>query len=244
MRDAESHPVALRSPRRIPLWIKILHTGFLCVLVPYYWHDYGPTNFLYFCDVSLFMALVALWTEKSIWASMPAVGILLPQALWMVDFLGGFVGWQITGMTAYMFSDTIPLFTRGLSLFHFWLPLFLLWIISRLGYDRRAFWNWAALALVLMLVCYFLMPPPPPPTDNPNLPVNINYVYGLDDEKPQEWMPPLAYLALTMVGVPLFVFLPTHLVLRRVFCQPTESRPVRNAACGPPFCNGGGIRAK
>jgi len=33
---------------RIPLWVKILYTGFMCVLVPYYWHDYGPTNFLYF----------------------------------------------------------------------------------------------------------------------------------------------------------------------------------------------------
>lgn len=60
-------------------------------------------------------ALVAVWTEKSIWASMPAVGILLPQAFWMADFLGGIVGRHLTGMTAYMFSDTIPLFTRGLS---------------------------------------------------------------------------------------------------------------------------------
>lgn len=225
MANAESHLVALRGRGRIPLWVKILYTGFVCVLVRYYWHDYGPTNFLYLCDVCLFMALVALWTERSIWASMPTVGILLPQTLWMVDFLGGFVGWHITGMTAYMFSDTIPLFTRGLSLFHFWLPLFLLWILSRLGYDRRAFWNWMVLAWVLILVCYFLMPPPPPPPDNPNLPVNINYVYGLNEEKPQEWMPPLAYLALIMVGMPLCVLLPTHLILRTVFPEAIVKQP-------------------
>jgi len=227
---------------RIPLWVKILYTGFLCVLVPYYWHCYGPTNFLYYCDVALFMALVAVWTEKSVWASMPAVGILLPQTLWMVDFLGGFVGWHITGMTAYMFSDSIPLFTRGLSLFHFWLPLFLLWIIGRLGYDRRAFWNWVVLAWVLMLVCYFFMPEPPASPDNPNQPVNINYVWGPSGQKKQEWMPPLAYLGLLIVGLPICVFFPTHLVLGRVFSQATANPSRSNAACGFPVRNEGGIR--
>ena len=207
---------------RIPLWFKALFTGFVCVLVPYYWHDYGPTNFLYFCDVALFMALVAVWTERSIWASMPTVGILLPQTLWMVDFLGGFVGLHVTGMTAYMFSDRIPLFTRALSLFHFWLPLFLLWIISRLGYDRRALAYWTVLAWVLMLICYFLMPEPPAPPDNPNQPVNINYVWGPSGQRKQEWMPPLAYLASMLFGLPICAFLPAHLLLRTVF-QPSPS---------------------
>ena len=59
----------LRSPR-IPLWVKLLYTAFLCVLVPYYWSAYGPTNFLYYCDVALFMTLAALWTESALLASM------------------------------------------------------------------------------------------------------------------------------------------------------------------------------
>jgi hypothetical protein len=159
-------------------------------------------------------------------ASLPAGGILLPQALWMVDFLGGFVGLQATGMTAYMFSEDIPLFTRALSLFHFWLPLLLLWLLSRLGYDGRAFRRWTILAWALMLICYFLMPAPPAPADNPNLPVNINYVYGLNGEKPQQWMPPLAYLALLMVGLPICVFLPTHLIVAMVFRQRPSTEDV------------------
>jgi hypothetical protein len=202
---------------RIPLWVKIAYTAFVCVLVPHYWHDYGPTNFLYYCDVALLMALAAVWTEKALWASMPAVGILLPQALWMVDFLGGIAGLPVTGMTSYMFDANIPLFTRGLSLFHFWLPLFLIGLLLWLGYDRRALVGWTVLAWVLMLVCYYRMPAPPPPADNPNLPVNINYVYGLSDEKPQEWMHPNAYFAMLLVGLPACIFLPTHLILRRVF---------------------------
>ncbi len=70
-----------REPIAPPLWLKLAYSAFLAVLVPYYLKAYGPTNFLYFCDVALLMALVALWTESPIWASIPAVGILLPQSL-------------------------------------------------------------------------------------------------------------------------------------------------------------------
>jgi hypothetical protein len=205
------------SASRIPFWVKLLYTTFVAVMVPYYLRCYGPTNFLYYCDVAVLMALVAVWREDSLWASMPAVGILLPQTFWIIDFLGELVGLPMTGMTSYMFKPTIPLFTRGLSLFHFWLPLFLVWIIWRLGYDRRAFLAWTVLAWVLMLICYFLMPAPPAPLDNPNLPVNIDYVYGMSDTEPQTWMPPLRYLGLLMVGLPICIFLPTHLLLRSNF---------------------------
>jgi hypothetical protein len=68
-----------------------------------------------------------------------------------------------------------------------------------------------------MLICYFFMPLPPAPADNLNLPVNINYVYGLSDAQPQTWMPPLLYLACMMVGLPLLFFLPTHFLLQRMF---------------------------
>ena len=202
---------------RVPLAVKLLYTAFVAVLVPYYWAAYGPTNFLYFCDVALLLGLAALWLESPLLASMPAVGILLPQALWCADFLGGLVGLPITGMTGYMFSPELPLLTRGLSFFHFWLPFLLVWLVWRLGYDPRALVGWTALAWLLVLVCYFLMPAPPAPADNPNLPVNINYVYGLSDERPQEWMPPLLYLTLLMAALPVALFLPAHLLLRRAF---------------------------
>ena len=101
------------SRSRIPLWVKLLYTGFVAVMVPYLLHCYGPTNFLYYCDVAVLMTLVAVWREDPLWASMPAVGILLPQTFWIVDFLARAVGLPMTGMTAYMFSPTIPLFTRA-----------------------------------------------------------------------------------------------------------------------------------
>lgn len=205
------------APGRIPLWVKVAYTAFVAVLVPFYWVTYGPTNFLYFCDVALLMALVALWWEKPLLASMPAVGILIPQAVWMADFLGGTVGRPLIGMTAYMFDEKLSLFARGLSFFHFWLPLLLLWAVWRMGYDRRALLGWTVLAWALQLICYFAMPAPPAPPENPNVPVNINYVYGFNEAGPQIWMAPGAFLALMMVGMPLLVFLPTHAALNWAF---------------------------
>lgn len=209
------------SPRppgaRLPVWLKLAYTAFVCVLVPKYWIDYGPTNFLYFCDVAVFLTLAAVWTERSLFASMAAVGILLPQALWMADFLAAAVGLPLTGMTAYMFDAKIPLFTRGLSFFHFWLPILLVVLVWRLGYDRRALPAWTVLAWGLLIVCFFLMPAPPAPAENPNLPVNINYVHGMSDAKPQEWMPPFAWFGLLLVGLPTLLYVPTHFGLRQVF---------------------------
>ncbi len=49
--------------RRIPLAVKLAFTGFTAVLVPFYWITYGPTNFLYYCDVALLLTLAAVWTE-------------------------------------------------------------------------------------------------------------------------------------------------------------------------------------
>jgi hypothetical protein len=72
---------APRQPGRIPFWVKVSYTAFVGVLVPYYWAAYGPTNFLYFCDVALVMTLAAVWAESPLLASMPAIGILLPQVV-------------------------------------------------------------------------------------------------------------------------------------------------------------------
>lgn len=201
----------------MPWVVKLLYTAFVGTLVPYYWQAYGPTNFLYFCDVALLLTLGAVWTENALLASLPAVGILLPQTFWCVDFLCGVFGFHPIGLTSYMFNPSLSLFTRGLSFFHFWLPFLIGWLVWRLGYDRRAFWGWTGLATVLMLISYTSLPAPPAPAATPNLPVNIDYVFGFSDQAPQHWLPPVVFLGLLLVAMPLCIFLPTHLVLRRVF---------------------------
>ena len=199
---------------RVPLWLKLAYTAFMAVLVPVYWHFYGPTNFLYFCDVSLFLTLVGVWLEWPLPISMCAVGLLAPQTFWVIDFLAGTVGITFTGMTAYMFKHESSLFLRALSLFHGWLPFLLAWLVWRLGYDRPGFLYWTLLALALKLVCFFFMPTPHP---NPGLtPVNINYVWGMSDTAPQTWVSPRVWLAGMLIGMPLLLYIPTHLLLDRV----------------------------
>lgn len=206
--------VAVLAPPRVPLALKLAFTVFMAVLVPFYWITYGPTNFLYFCDVAMFFTLAALWTESPLLASMPAVGLIVPQFVWCVDFVAGCFGISLLGMTDYMFDPGIALFARGLSSFHAWLPFVLLFLVARLGYDRRAFLYWTALAWALLAVCYLLLPAPPPDPARPNVPVNINYVYGFSDTAAQAWMPGWAWLALLFVGLPLLVFWPTHRTLQ------------------------------
>lgn len=198
---------------RIPLWLKLAYTAFMAVLVPVYWVKYGPQNFLYFCDIALFLTLAGLWREDRLLLSMPAVGILAPQMLWLADYLAHFAGLSITGVTSYMFDATKSHFLRGLSLFHGWLPILLIWCVWRLGYDRRAFWAWTWIAWIVLLVCFKFMPGPMP---NPgDMAVNINYVFGMDDTKAQTMMHPLLWLAMLMIVQPFGLALPVHLLLSR-----------------------------
>ena len=205
----------LPAEPRLPLPLKIAFTAFMAVMVPFYWLTYGPTNFLYFCDVAMFMTLAAVWTEKPLLAAMPAVGIVLPQMLWCLDFVGTAVGKPVVGMTAYMFDEGIPRFARGISLFHAWLPFLLLYLVRKLGYDRRALVAWTVLAWTLIAISYAFIPAPPALASAPNAPVNINYVYGLSDAGPQTFMPQPAWLALLVVALPVAIFAPTHAFLRR-----------------------------
>ena len=198
---------------RIPLVLKLGYTAFMAVLVPVYWHYYGPTNFLYFCDVAMILTLIAIWPENALLISTCAVGILVPQTIWVVDFLSTAAGFPLTGMTSYMFDPSHSLFLRLLSLFHGWLPFLLVYLVWRTGYDRRGFWSWTLLSSALLFICFFAMPPPTP---DPGLtPVNINYVWGPSDTAAQTWVPPYVWFAALLVGLPFIGYAPVHFLLSR-----------------------------
>jgi hypothetical protein len=209
-------PVVVQ-PHKIPLAAKVAGAAFLAVLIPIYLHTYGPANFLWFCDTALILTVVGMWLESSLLISMCAVGILLPQGLWLVDCGGNLLGLHLIGLTNYMFDRQLPLFTRGLSLFHGWLPLLLVWLLFRLGYDKRALFAWTGLAAGLVFVCYFFTPPAGAHLANPNLPININYLYGFNDRQPQHWVNQNLYVILWLGVLWLVFYLPTHLALRRIF---------------------------
>jgi hypothetical protein len=170
-----------------------------------------------------------MWLESSLLISMCSVGILLPQCLWLADFGGNLLGIHLLGLTGYMFEPGLPLFTRGLSLFHGWLPLLLVWLLVRLGYDKRALSVWTGLAAGLVLVCYLFTPPAGAHLANPNIPINLNYIYGFNDRQPQHWVNQNLYVILWLGVLWLVAFLPTHLALRHIFAAPPPAAGLKLA---------------
>lgn len=191
----------------IPISLKLSYTLFVCLLVPIYWRQYGLVNFLWFSDIALLVLVPALWLESPLLISMMALAVVLPELAWNVDYFFRLAtGVSLIGLTSYMFDATIPPFIRGLSLFHVALPVILIWMLSLLGYDGRALlWQTLVAAAVLPL-SYFL--------SNPR--ENVNWVYGLG-EKPQTKVPAPLFVLFLMLLFPVGVYLPTHLLLDRIF---------------------------
>ena len=189
----------------LPLWPKLLMTAWLAMLVPVYWRRYGPSNFLWFSDLALIIITAALWLESRLLASIAALAALVPEIGWNIDFLSGLAtGRYPIGIAGYMRGPRLPRWLRGLSLFHIPLVPLLLWLIRRLGYDRRALPVQTSVTLIVLPLSRVLSKPQD----------NINWVYGFGD-RPQTLLPPRLYLALLMLGVPLLILLPTHAALSR-----------------------------
>jgi hypothetical protein len=191
----------------IPIGLKIVYTLFVCVLVPIYWRQYGPANFLWFSDIALLVMVPALWMENALLASMMAVSIVTLEAIWNIDFFVRLAtGRSFIGLSAYMFDPNIPLFIRSLSFFHVGLPLLLIWTVHRLGYDRRA-WLCQTILSALVLPLSYLV-------SNPR--ENVNWSYGFG-EKPQHFLPGPLLVVLLMVAFPIVIYLPTHFVFIKLF---------------------------
>jgi len=191
----------------IPLGLKVGYTIFVCALVTIYWREYGPANFLWFSDIALLALVPALWLENALLVSMLAISVVFFEALWNLDFFFRLAtGKSLIGLSAYMFDLGIPLFIRGLSSFHILLPLLLLWMLHRLGYDHRAFLWQTIVALVILPLSYLVS----------NAQENVNWVYGLGENR-QRILPAPLFLILLMLLFPLAVYLPTHLLFARIF---------------------------
>ena len=189
----------------IPLWLKLSYTAFVVVTVAVYSVKYPLWNFLWGSDIALIATVPALWLESSLLASMMFIGILLPEIVWNLAFFGRLLtGKRWVGLTDYMFDPTKPRYLRAISLFHVFLPPLLLWMVARLGYDSDALLGQTLLTWVLLPLTYRLADPKVE---------NVNWVFGWTS-KPQTRIPPLAYLGLLMIGSPLLIYLPTHLVLK------------------------------
>ena len=188
---------------RIPLALKIAWTIFVLIWAPIYWKQYGPQNFLYYCDLGNLLILLGLWTESRLIISWQAVGLLVVQTLYVVDLLGALLsGRYVFGGTEYMFDPAIPIPVRAVGLYHAVVPVLLLWAVRRLGYDARA-WKWQTVLMLIVAPINFFWRPA----------YNVNLVRGIGHE--QHLMPAWLYFIGYLIVVPLVIYWPTHAGLRR-----------------------------
>ncbi|HYM76823.1 MAG TPA: hypothetical protein VE377_12660 [Candidatus Dormibacteraeota bacterium] len=187
---------------RLPLWLKIGWTLWLIVWAPVYWRQYGPQNFLFFCDIGNVLIGLGLWLESPLIFSWVACGLLLFQSLYTIDLAGTlFTGRHLIGGTEYMFDPHIALAIRLLSLFHVVTPPLLLWAIWRLGYNRLGWILQTFTAWIVVPINYFW-----------HADMDVNWARGLFFHE-QHLMAGWAYLLGYLVVVPLCIYFPTHLSL-------------------------------
>jgi hypothetical protein len=184
---------------RIPLCIKLLWTACVIAWIPLYWRQYGAQNFLFFCDLGNFFIVAGLWLESPLIFSWQASGLLLFQTLFTVDLVSALVSRRhLIGGTEFMFDPHVPLPIRLLSLFHVVTPPLLLWLIWRVGYDRRG-WKYQTLTTwIVVPINYFWRPE-----------YDVNWARG-PFFRHQHAVPGLVYLLAYLIMVPAVVYYPTH----------------------------------
>lgn len=187
----------------IPLWLKISYTIMVLVIIPVYWRDLGPANFLWFSDIALFSLVAALWFENRLINSTMAVAVFFLESAWVLDFL---TGGNLIQISAYMFDPDTAMHIRIISgLFHITLPPVLLYLLVKLGYDKRALLLQTIIALVVLPVTYWVTEP-----EN-----NVNWVYGPAGQ--QNVLPDYLYLVILATVLIVFLYLPSHLLFKRLF---------------------------
>jgi hypothetical protein len=130
------------------------------------------------------------------------VAILIVGAVWTIDFASRLLaGTHLIGVTEYMWEPRWPLFTRLLSLYHVVLPVLLVVVLRRTGYDRRGYLLQCAIAVVGISVGRLFGPEP-----------NINHAF-VDPILKTTWGGPVTHVAV-ISGALVFVAYPlTHWLL-------------------------------
>lgn len=164
----------------------------------------GAQNFWWLCNVAQFLVLYGLWRPNQLIISSQVGTVVVVGLVWSLDFAVGLVvGESLTGVTAYMFDPAYPLIQRATSTYHIWLPVFLIWLCWRQGYDRRGVWLQAGIGSLAIVGGWLLGDPER----------NLNYTqapFGIE----QTWLPEAVYIPLLCLGTALAIYVPGHFLVR------------------------------
>ena len=131
-----------------------------------------------------------------------AVAIIVVGVLWTVDVVSRIVtGSHLIGGTEYMWEPRWPLFTRLLSLYHVILPVLLVVILRRIGYDRRGYLLQSGIAIVAIAIGRLFGPE-----------ANINHSY-VEPVTKNTWGGAVTHVAVVAAALVGVVYPLTHLLL-------------------------------
>jgi hypothetical protein len=183
--------------------LKWLALAWLAIWIPAYWRVWGWRNFLHLCDVAVILSCVGIILGNRMLISSQALATLLPGVTWGLD-----AGWRLLfhhnliGGTEYLWDEAIPLWVRLLSFFHIVLPIVLVVLCARIGYDRRALALQSAITFFLMVISRWMGPA-----------ANLNYIF-LDPIFHRALGPAPLHFAIIFVGAVLLFYVPSHVLLR------------------------------
>lgn len=192
-------------------WAVVL---WLVVWIPAYWHTWGASNFLQLCDIAVILTCIGIWSNSRLLISSQAVSSLLIDSVWGLDAACRlFLGRHLIGGTEYLFDAHYPLWVRLLSLFHLAMPLLLLWALYRVRYDWSGLALQCAIALLAFAAARFTDPAK-----------NMNFAFT-DPFFHRQWGPAAIHVMVSTLFMLVVVYLPTHLVLERLF-PPHPNSPI------------------
>lgn len=125
------------------------------------------------------------------------------------------VGCQVSfGAGNGSLSEGVSGLLSRLSFVHGWVPFLLLYLVKKTGYDRRALAGWFVICMMLCLASFWLLPPAGAVLADPRTPRNLNYVFGMDDMRPQQWIDPGTYVFLWITAFALLVSMSARSLFR------------------------------
>jgi hypothetical protein len=179
-----------------------------------YWQAWGLENFLHVCNLAIILTCVAIWRNNSLLLASQAVSSIFSDVLWDLDVSWNFFsGHHLFGGTEYMWDAHYALWIRLISLYHFLWPILLLWALKRVGYDRRGLALQAGIGAAAILASRLA---------NPAL--NLNFAFT-DPIFHRSLGPAPVHLAIIWIALAGVVYVPTHLILSKLFSPPGVLQP-------------------
>lgn len=169
------------QPQSIPRAAAWAFTAWMAAWVPIVLWAYGPQNFLWICNLAQFLVLWAVWRDDRLVLSSQAGTVCVIGLVWTLDLL----------------------LARVSSLYHVGLPIFVLWLLRRCGYDHRGVWLQCLFGGLAVVAGWQLTEPRR----------NVNWVhqpFGVE----QAWLPEPAFVVLLLLLFPLVIYFPGHHLVR------------------------------